>query len=58
MKDNSPFNDEFLQYLQKTLKVSRKELIETIKLSHVSAQDIAKYVKEKKLCVGNRTRFS
>jgi|GEM_PF-5134802 len=52
MKHNSPFNEDLLQYLQKRLKVSRKELVETISLSRVSAQDIAKYVREKNLGFG------
>lgn len=53
MQDKSPFNEDLLQYLQKRLKVSRKELVETIRLSRVSAQEIAKYVREKNLGFGS-----
>lgn len=35
-------------YLQSTLHVSRKELLDTIRFSRVSAMKIAEYVKKRK----------
>jgi len=52
MKDKSPFNEDLLLYLQKRLKVSRRELVDTIRLSRVSAQEIANYVRKNNLGFG------
>ncbi len=50
MKNNSVlFNEEQLRYLQDTLNVPRKDLVETILLSRVSATDIAKCVRKVRL---------
>ncbi|MEI9946498.1 MAG: hypothetical protein WDN26_20035 [Chitinophagaceae bacterium] len=42
------FNEEQLLYLQDTLKVSREDLVQTIRLSHISATDIANCVRTRK----------
>lgn len=51
------FNEEQLCYLQETLNVSRKELIETIILSSTSATEIANYVKKRKLGIRSSSVF-
>lgn len=42
------FNENSLRYIQKTLQVSREELIKTIRHSHISADVIAQYLRERK----------
>lgn len=66
------FDEKHLRYIQRTLRVSRPEVIATIRHSHISAQRIADYIKKQKLSLlheknkntiliaglSTRTRFS
>lgn len=48
MRKPEQFNEKQMRYIQRTLKVSRRELIETIRLSRISADSIARYLKKRK----------
>jgi hypothetical protein len=43
------FSEKHMLFIQKMLKVSRRELIETIKHSCISAENIANYLRKKNL---------
>ncbi|HUC79721.1 MAG TPA: hypothetical protein VMR70_02350 [Flavisolibacter sp.] len=42
---SSFFQEAHLRYIQRTLKVSRQEVISTIRRSHISARQIADYLR-------------
>lgn len=47
MQNSFFFNEEQLRFIENTLKVTRKELIETIQHFHVSPDKIVAYLKDK-----------
>lgn len=57
MQKPKQFNEKQMRYIQRTLKVSRKELIETITMSRISADIIAQYLKKKKTGFTTMNRF-
>jgi hypothetical protein len=58
MKKRSLFNEKQMRYIQRTLRVSRQEIIDTINLSRVSAGIIAKYLKKSRYKGDIESRFA
>ena len=58
MANTSLFNEKHIRYIQRTLKVSRREIIETINLSRISAANIAEYLKKKNFGLTAEKQFA
>ena len=53
MTDPVLFEERYVRYIQEALKVSRQDVLETIRISRTSAERIAKFIKKSK---SNRQR--